>query len=206
MKFQSIRNMAVFASVIVSSVIPSQAFAQTDVLTGLSIGAGYTNGYVVSSYKFEQSMILNSIGFVSGSIDLTAASYTLNGTEVNLLDNLDPVDSDGLKWHNFANGGIYVNASSVLEITTRSKLFVPPASFNQAPYYGTQEAGFVSNNPSSNVTYNGSTSTTSNVTNSNLRVSNPGSNVAPEPGSIALLLTGGGALAGIALRRRRNAA
>ena len=41
---------------------------------------------------------------------------------------------------------------------------------------------------------------------SNLRVSNPGSNVAPEPGSIALLLTGGGALAGIALRRRRNAA
>jgi hypothetical protein len=42
--------------------------------------------------------------------------------------------------------------------------------------------------------------------NGNLRVSNPGSNVAPEPGSIALLLTGGGALAGIALRRRRNAA
>ena len=44
------------------------------------------------------------------------------------------------------------------------------------------------------------------LTNSNLRVSNPGSNVAPEPGSIALLLTGGAALAGIALRRRRNAA
>ena len=197
--------MAVFASVVVGSAIPSQAFAQTDVLTGLSIGTGYTNGYVVSSYKFEQSMILNSIGFVSGSFDLTAASYTLNGTAVNLLDNLDPVDSDGLKWHNFANGGIYVNASSVLEITTRSKLFVPPPVLGIAPYYGTQEADFVSNNLSSNVTYNGSTSVTSNVTNSNLRVSNPSANLAPEPGSIALLLTGGGALAGIALRRRRNA-
>jgi hypothetical protein len=33
----------------------------------------------------------------------------------------------------------------------------------------------------------------------------PGSNVAPEPGSFALALTGGGALIGICIRRRRNA-
>jgi len=36
--------------------------------------------------------------------------------------------------------------------------------------------------------------------------SNPGSNVAPEPGSFALALTGGAALLGICIRRRRNAA
>ena len=35
--------------------------------------------------------------------------------------------------------------------------------------------------------------------------SNPGSNVAPEPGSFALALTGGAALIGICVRRRRNA-
>jgi len=35
---------------------------------------------------------------------------------------------------------------------------------------------------------------------------NPGSNVAPEPASIALLFTGGAALIGICIRRRRNAA
>ena len=35
--------------------------------------------------------------------------------------------------------------------------------------------------------------------------SNPGSNVAPEPGSFALALTGGVALSGICVRRRRNA-
>jgi hypothetical protein len=34
----------------------------------------------------------------------------------------------------------------------------------------------------------------------------PGSNVAPEPGSFALALTGGAALIGICIRRRRNAA
>jgi hypothetical protein len=43
------------------------------------------------------------------------------------------------------------------------------------------------------------------VTNSNLRVSNPSANVAPEPGSFALALTGGAALLGICIRRRRNA-
>ena len=35
---------------------------------------------------------------------------------------------------------------------------------------------------------------------------NPGSNVAPEPGSFALALTGGAALLGICYRRRRNSA
>jgi hypothetical protein len=43
-------------------------------------------------------------------------------------------------------------------------------------------------------------------TNSNLKVTNPSSNVAPEPGTFALALTGGAALLGICIRRRRNAA
>jgi hypothetical protein len=44
------------------------------------------------------------------------------------------------------------------------------------------------------------------VTSGNIKVSNPGSNVAPEPGTFALALTGGGALLGICIRRRRSAA
>jgi hypothetical protein len=65
-------------------------------------------------------------------------------------------------------------------------------------------AAWTSTNPK--VTYNGFGGFVPQITSGNIKVSNPGSNVAPEPGSIALLLTGGGALAGIALRRRRNAA
>jgi hypothetical protein len=40
----------------------------------------------------------------------------------------------------------------------------------------------------------------------NIKVTNPGSNVAPEPGTFALALTGGAALIGVCIRRRRNAA
>ena len=40
----------------------------------------------------------------------------------------------------------------------------------------------------------------------NRKTLDPGANVAPEPGSFALALTGGAALLGICVRRRRNAA
>ena len=71
-----------------------------------------------------------------------------------------------------------------------------------------RQAQDVGTNSSSNVTYGGMTVNSNganHLTNSNLRVSNPGSNVAPEPGSFALALTGGAALIGICVRRRRNA-
>jgi hypothetical protein len=67
-------------------------------------------------------------------------------------------------------------------------------------------------NSSANVSYNGMeffnefTVKLPTYSNSNLRVSSPTSNVAPEPGSFALALTGGAARLGICIRRRRNAA
>jgi hypothetical protein len=157
-------------------------------------------------------MILNSIGFVSNNEALSTVSYTLNGTLFNLNQGmLGDVDSNGLQWYTLANGGVSVSASSVLKLTTKGSLQSFDPGFGIVQWYQTYEVGVGSTNPNSNVTYNGMREGSSNafgfVTNSNLRVSpsNPGSNVAPEPGSIALLLTGGGALAGIALRRRRNA-
>ena len=204
MKFQSFRSAVIIASVIVANVVPSQAFAQTqiDVFTGLT-NQGFSNGdTLVSAYTFNQSMILNSIGFVSGSNQLTTISYTLDSAATNLLmSNLSDVDVNGLRWYTLPNGGLSVNALSKLLVTASTTL-----SGEGGPITFTSYVRVDSINTSSNVTYDGLTGKGTNSTNSNLRVSNPSSNVAPEPGSLALALTGGAALLGICIRRRRNAA
>ena len=216
MRFSSMRSAIVIASVIVGSVVPSQAFAQIDVLTGLN-GFGSSNDvFYESVYTFRQSMILNSIGFVTRNQGLSSVSYKINNLEFHLDESmLSGVDANGLQWYTLANGGLSVNASSVITVSTVGSWNSPPPPFDefgsqQPDFTKTYDVGVGSNNPSSNVTYNGSyensTYRGAARTNSNLRVSNPSANVAPEPGTFALALTGGGALIGICIRRRRNAA
>ena len=208
MKFQSFRNAVVIASVMVASVTASQAFAQTqiDVLT-VATNKNHNGATLVSTYTFNQAMILNSIGFVSEGLALTTISYTLGSETTPLLEsNLSAVDANGLRWYSLAGGGLSVNASSVLNVTTLGTFF-PASSVPKLPArYQTRYRMVGSTNTSSNVTYNGMTGQGTTMTNSNLRVSNPSSNVAPEPGSFALALFGGAALIGICIRRRRNAA
>ena len=201
MSIFSKRLVSIAASTLVLSLVSASANAQFDVLT---LGGG-SNGIIgnktfVSTYTFNQSMILNSIEFVTSSPEgFSTLSYTLDNTVVNLLQS--QLGSGNI--YTFSNGGLSVNATSVLKVTTRGDLIEAPAT------YRTYHRDVSSTNLNSNVTYkgmagNGSFSVT-NLTNSNLRVSNPGSNVAPEPGTFALALTGGAALIGICVRRRRNA-
>ena len=217
------RNAVVLGTVIVASVIPSQAFAQTDVLEGLALSGFEKNLFCESRYTFNQSMILNSIGFASQGVGsnfgLTTVSYTLNDTVFNLSpDNLLGMDANGFQWYSLANGGLSVDAASVLKVTSRGKL-VPGQTYyglKMPDEYQTARYSLTSTNISSNVSYGGmyrfgdgySDYVGTGYTNSNLRVSpaNPGSNVAPEPGTFALALTGGATLLGICIRRRRNAA
>ena len=215
MSIISKRLVSIAASTLVLSLVSASANAQIDVLTGLNDGGDYGEGPFESTYTFNQSMILNSIGFWSRGAGLSTIRYTLNNTVVNLLEShLGSVDSEGFQWYTFANGGLSVNATSVLTVTTQGAIvFFPPDDPSDPPYsfYQTYELGVGATNPNSNVTYNGMTgsmpTSVNFLTNSNLRVtaSNPGSNVAPEPGSFALALTGGAALLGICVRRRRNA-
>ena len=139
-------------------------------------------------------MIVNSIGFVSGGYPLTSASYGIGSTftAVNLADLAAEVD--GIQWYT-PSTGISVATGNVLTVKTLGSVY-----FDETP------ANFLrvvsTSNGSPNVTFSGAQG----YSNSNIKVSNPGSNVAPEPGSIALLLTGGGTLLGICIRRRRNVA
>ncbi len=171
---------------------------------------------VTSTFTFTQSMILNSIGFVTTNADFpnavpTSLSYTLKGggpvsVNVNALSAIE----NGVRWLSLA-APVTMNANDVVTVSTLGQYypgFTDPFGDSYPASYSTLIKGFTSINSSVNVSVNHDIAPHGGYavfSNGNLRVSNPGSNVAPEPGSIALLLTGGGALAGIALRRRRNA-
>ena len=198
MKFSSMRSAIVIASVVAGSVIPTQAFAEIiDVFKGI----GNTNnfgGTMISTYQFTDAMTLNSIGFLTfGNVSNFALSYEINNDGYLDVTNTGVQDSSGLQWFDLGSG-LSVNTGTIVKVRTSGAI---------SGTTGGQNTG-------TNVSYlgiNGSAwGTTSNTgyTNSNLRVSpsNPGSNVAPEPGTFALALTGGAALIGICIRRRRNAA
>jgi hypothetical protein len=204
MNVRSLKLAGAAASTLLLSVIPSQAFAQTpfDVLTGTTISSFMNPG--TSTYKFTGSMILNSIGFVTNDYPPVSMSYTLKGTTYNVTESNLSEEENGFRWLTLSPQSMV--ADDIVTVSSHFYIGFPVSAVR---------ASVTPPSSSTNVTYEGffgsgsgpSAGQTSEFTNSNLRVSpsNPGSNVAPEPGSIALLLTGGGALAGIALRRRRNA-
>jgi hypothetical protein len=193
MKFSSMRSVYIAGSTVLMSVLSMSANAQSDVLTLIS-GAGTYGRALYASYTFQDSMILNSIGFLNYNSAATM-SYSINGGAFTSVSISDLNDSDNLKWYTLNQS---VTAGTVVTVKTEN----------------TSSFALASANSGTNVVYNGLYSYDgnatvqhgNNITNSNLRVSNPGSNVAPEPGTFALVLTGGAALLGICIRRRRNAA
>ena len=204
MNLRSLKLAGAAAGTLLLSVIPSQAFAEFDVLTNGNPG-GFFNNSSTSTYKFTGSMILNSIGFVTYGATPVSLSYSIKGVVYNVTDFSVPnlsLEENGYRWLTISPQSMVEN--DFVTVSTLFQYSDQPVSWSYA--------GFTQPSPSTKVSYQGFTNeyfgsaSSSSYTNSNLRVSNPGSNVAPEPGSIALLLTGGAALAGIALRRRRNAA
>jgi hypothetical protein len=200
MNFASMRSAIVIASVIVGSVIPSQTFAQTTtVFIGGEAGATQPTN-ATSTFRFTDSMILNSIGFyTTNNTAYTNWSYSLKGqtyvygTDFSLGDLSDVVESNGngIRWLNITPQSMVNNDI----VTVHSEVVAFGATMR--PGVNVNYDGYVWGNDTPRFDW----------TNSNLRVSpsNPGSNVAPEPGSFALALTGGAALIGICIRRRRNA-
>jgi hypothetical protein len=162
------------------------------VKTDLSVGA---NPPVISSYTFNSSMILNSIGFASHStISSLEYRYSINGGTVKKVTPLATI-VNGVRWFILATP-ITLNATDVVYVQTKNGGFFNP----KVPlYFFTAVSGFditvVGNNRGQGA----------NKTNSNLRVSAlpPGASVAPEPGTLAMALTGGIALVGMCIRRRR---
>ena len=195
MSLISKRLVGVTASTALLSLVSMAAHAQTDVLNTSILAAEAQNGISFSFYTFTRSMILNSIDVgtdgVSNFVQYKIGTGNLQNVDYSLLST-----KDAKGFQRFNLGSLAVDAGTVVEV----RVFGP----------SNKVASVLSTNSDSNVTYSGAQSSSFSglrldLTNSNLRVSNPGSNVAPEPGSFALALTGGIALIGICVRRRRNA-
>ena len=153
-----------------------------------------------SVFTFSGPLILTEVGFATRTGVTPTFYYQINSGVLNPVNVLSTTKgSYDLAWHTLQTP-MQMNAGDSVKLFnydgTNSALM---QSVNGGAF-----AQWTSTTPG--VTYAGLNGTGTLYTAGNLRVSNPSANVAPEPASIALLLTGGGALAGIALRRRRNAA
>ena len=200
------RLVGVTTSALLFTFVSTSVLAQTtDVFTLGTQSDRFLDQSVTTTFRFNQSMILNSIGFVPTNAE--SLSYTLRGgssviVNVNQLSAID----NGVRWLVLTNPETF-NVNDTVTVTTKG-YFV---SGFPVSGYQTHVSGFTNLNP--NLYYSvdhelGPELGNEILSNGNLRVSpaNPGSNVAPEPGTFALALTGGGALIGICIRRRRNAA
>ena len=196
------RLVNIAASTALLSLVSASANAQTDVLTDTTFNSTPGWGEGTSTYKFTGSMILNSIGFVTNGKTPESLSYTIKGTNYNVSVASLSNEENGFRWLTISPQSLVENDEVTVSTDFRNEHSLPasyvrgnvtqPSSSKKVSYMGFYDRD-------NGINY-------SDFTNSNLRVSNPGSNVAPEPGSFALALTGGAALIGICIRRRRNAA
>lgn len=188
------RLMGLAISTLLITFIAAAAHAD-DVLTLGTTKSDYSNftdPSVISTYTFNSSMILNSIGFVTATS--VQCAYSINGGASYTTVTTGLASAvNGVRWFSLATP-ITLNDTDVVKVRTR---FINPT----VPLYNyTAVPGF-------NITVVGNNRGLGAYTNSNLRVSAlpPSASVAPEPGTLALAVTGGCALVGMYIRRRKTA-
>jgi hypothetical protein len=199
MKSGFICSVGTVAGLLMCVGMAPNAYAQEAVLNlnGSAVNAFLHGSSEYSTFTFNQSLILNSVGFIaynkdSWNLESSKFYYSVGGSEFTQVSvgDLTGTVNDTVRYFTFASPQTYA-AGTQVKIRSDFQVYQLGRQITSTNNVGVshtiQNAGEASGN---------------------IRVSpsNPSSNVAPEPGSIALLLTGGGALAGIALRRRRNAA
>ena len=197
MKTRFLGSAATVAGLLLCIGIAPNVYAQQTVLNilgGEINGTDYKNvtDGTFSTFTLQQSFILNSIGFTTGDygqFDSLVKQYKIGETDwVTVTDQLTR-ESNGVGYYTFTNPQTYTAGTqiSIRGLWGNENKFRKFDAVNVAGItHTTSQAGYASGN---------------------LRVTplDPGSNIAPEPGSFALALTGGAALLGICVRRRRNA-
>ena len=203
MSYQFAGRLAAFGII---AMLVTGAHAQTEVLVFDS--NSYSDIVVpfraYTQFSFASSMILNSVGFVASPGSGYNVKYILDGiTNEVSVDSLTAADALGMRYFNLAQP-TSVNETSVLQIFNAN-----PKRVGGIVWFGedfNQQTNLAVSNVFFEGVWNNGNFLRNDFTSGNIKVSNPGSNVAPEPGTFALALTGGVALVGICIRRRRCAA
>ena len=201
MKTRFLGSAATAAGLLLCIGIAPNVYAQQPVLNilgGEVLGTDYKDvrDGTFSTFTFQQSFILNSIGFTTGvdwQFDSLVKQYKIGESDwvtvTSTVANPITRESNGVGYYTFTNPQTYAAGTqiSIRGMWGDENKFRKFDAINVAGItHSTSQAGYASGN---------------------LKVTalDPGSNVAPEPGSFALALTGGAALLGICVRRRRNA-
>ena len=196
-KMTAFRNrlLGLVAGTLALSSFSSMAYAQLEVLN-FAGSTFVTSG--ISVFTFNQSLILNSIGFFDDGSLSSSTSYLY---QISI--------PGGPGTFQLATAGTFLEVSNVINGVRYFNLTTPttyPIGTTVAVYASDDgfssfgRTGFLDN--AVGVTHENNAPSAS----GNLRVTALGGSVAPEPGSLALALTGGATLLGICIRRRRNAA
>jgi hypothetical protein len=194
MKSIKLKTLLCVAGVLGVSALGVSVQAQgTPLFTGGS-ATTFAVADTVSTYTFSGSMIVNSIGLYTGGATPAYIGWALNNGQFQDITNQSYTISDGFRWYTLNQSFSGTNTLQVQTTfsTLNNSFLLLPSENSNLNVSLTNIA-----NLSNNIDLDG-------AINSNIRVSNPGSNVAPEPGTFALALTGGAALAGVGLRRRRK--
>ena len=197
MKTRFLGTAGTVAGLLLCIGLAPNVYAQEAVLNLKAGGNAFAHGAnEFSTFTLNQSLILNSVGFIAFNKNewnnaQSKFYYSIGGSDFTQVSvgALSGTVDDTVRYFTFASpqsyaAGTTVRIRSTFEVYDIAREII-----------GTNSVGVSHINPNVNpIRASG-----------NIRVSNPGSNVAPEPGSFALALTGGAALLGICVRRRRNA-
>ena len=170
----------------------------------------YSTDDIYSLWEFSSATLISSIGFADNNVPNAIFSYEIGSGGIQTVDKSSLIaDADGIRWFTFQQP-TQVAQGETLKL--RNNYYNTNNFKNESSWIGRSDFGDWSSDVAG-VTYSGiligegpAGLTMMDKTNGNIKIQNPGSNVAPEPGTFALALTGGGALLGIYVRRRRMAA
>ena len=207
MSIISKRLVSIAASTVLLSLVSAAAHAQGTWYTNRATWESLVTNVQTANYNVTgsgTSVVDNGVTATGSSLDV------LSGTLFSFVDNAPITFTFS---GNAFYGEFHTNKSGSVTFSVDNSLTnvysLPTTARNETPSQGLSFLGYISNSASAitiKATHSASVKLRVPSFSFGQSTSSLGGNVAPEPGSFALALTGGAALLGICIRRRRNAA